>query len=485
VGVLLNKKRDGTYKCRAVALGNYLDKEGIDVYAPTLSMASHRLMLIKAARDGDFMRCFDINAAFLNAGIDIDVLLNVPPDFLKPGEGRIIKLQKAIYGLPQSPKAWFTTYAAGLKLLGWTQCTNEAAMWRKPSKAVVDRFLKLTVYVDDNIVAGPDENELINETDEIMKKFSGRNLVPTVVGTVQRWDILGAQLDYDRVSRSMSLIMPEYISKMAEKYNIRKTATNPNANEDELLSEENPIEFPFREIMGSLQWVCTIARPDVARNTNLLSRFLGKNVTTARVDAAKKIIKYLLGTKDVGLIYNRQNEARFKKTYGRDGNGKPVPIANHHLFNDASFASHVDEHYSNSGSVLFVHGTPVAWRCGRQKIRAQSTTEAEWIAAADGLSWVQTISCLEFFEKGDQNTPSKLPKDLLICCDNMSAVTIAKTEEVKPRSRYYALRLYRVRDEKDRVIFIRTDLMCADALTKAVSGKQRALLLGYGAKISQ
>ena len=128
IGILLNKKRDGTYKCRAVALGNFLDKTGLDLFAPTLSMVSHRLMLVAAARAGDYMICFDIDAAFLNAYVDIDILISLPAEFAKPGETRVKKLVKALYGLPQSPKAWFQHYASGLKTLGWEQCINEAAM---------------------------------------------------------------------------------------------------------------------------------------------------------------------------------------------------------------------------------------------------------------------------------------------------------------------------------------------------------------------
>ena len=55
---------------------------------------------------------------------------------------------------------------------------------------------------------------------------------------------------------------------------------------------------------------------------------------------------------------------------------------------------------------------------------------------------------------------------------------MAKCEEIKPKSRHYALRMLNVRDEKARLWFVRTDKMCADALTKPVSGKQRKLLLG-------
>ena len=75
VTVLLSQKRNGEYKSRAVALGNLYKRNGVDVFAPTLSMLSHRLMLVKAARDGDHFRAFDIEAAFLNAKLDVPLLI--------------------------------------------------------------------------------------------------------------------------------------------------------------------------------------------------------------------------------------------------------------------------------------------------------------------------------------------------------------------------------------------------------------------------
>lgn len=75
VGIILSKKRSGSHKCRAVALGNQMWSEGAkDVFAPTLSMTAHRVLLVKAAREGDFIKCFDIDAAFLNAEININIL---------------------------------------------------------------------------------------------------------------------------------------------------------------------------------------------------------------------------------------------------------------------------------------------------------------------------------------------------------------------------------------------------------------------------
>ena len=83
----------------------------------------------------------------------------------------------------------------------------------------------------------------------------------------------------------------------------------------------------------------------------------------------------------------------------------------------------------------------------------------------------------------EENIDATLPAGLLIMCDNRSAVALSKSDEVHPRSRHYALRMYTVKQERDRIHFIRTDVMCADALTKGVAGKQRALLLGFDSVI--
>ena len=54
VVLLLTRKRDGAFKCRAIVLGNRVDKpEDWDLYAPVVSLMAMRNMLIHAARDGD------------------------------------------------------------------------------------------------------------------------------------------------------------------------------------------------------------------------------------------------------------------------------------------------------------------------------------------------------------------------------------------------------------------------------------------------
>ena len=165
------------------------------------------------------------------------------------------------------------------------------------------RYLKMSVYVDDNIITGPSLPELEREMKQILSMYAGREIKADLEPNGwQVWDALGAEFRYNRAQRSMKLTMSSYIDKLAQKYNVRTTAPNPNCNENDLVAEKFEIKFPLREMIGALQWVSTIARPDVTRNINLLSRYLGKPVTLPRVDAAKRIIKYLVLTKNEGIV---------------------------------------------------------------------------------------------------------------------------------------------------------------------------------------
>ena len=97
---------------------------------------------------------------------------------------------------------------------------------------------------------------------------------------------------------------------------------------------------------------------------------------------------------------------------------------------------------------------------------------------------VTEMGFLGFYDKepytkvGEQG----LPEQMWLWCDNESAVTSAKSEEVNPKCRHFALRERRVRDEGNRIRFCPTAQQRADGLTKNVSRQIRNLLLGWGVR---
>ena len=138
-----------------------------------------------------------------------------------------------------------------------------------------------------------------------------------------------------------------------------------------------------------------------------------------------------------------------------------------------------------NGLLLYYCGTPVAWKSGRQKIRSESTCQAEWIACAEGLKWVERMGYLSFFStKYDQTVP--IPPDMTLWTDSESVEACSLAVEAKPASRHFILRNFKVREFSDknpeRLRFCRTEYQRADALTKAADINQHDLILGKSTK---
>lgn len=57
--------------------------------------------------------------------------------------------------------------------------------------------------------------------------------------------------------------------------------------------DENIIRFPYRELIGSLLFLCSLTRPDIAFAVNVLSRYVN-NPSRQHVNAIQRIVKYLL-----------------------------------------------------------------------------------------------------------------------------------------------------------------------------------------------
>ncbi len=493
IAVILTVKRCGRYKARAVVLGN-LDRSGeVETFAPVVSHAANRLLLTASASEGDFVLPFDLDSAFLNAEIERTALVSLPDAWVTANQPQIVKLKKALYGLKEAPRAWFKRYAAILHSLGWTACPEAPGLWRKESKAKRGRFLKMSVYVDDNLICGPDMRELREELESILAQAPGQILPMEEYrdSRGKKWqtlDFLGSDVHYSRECRSMRVSMRTYIRKMLAKFQIKpgKRVLSPNYNEGNMTQCKKELEtYPSRSMIGALQWVSTTCRPDIAAPVNTLAKYVGEKPTKAFARAVLKVWRYLDTTQDDGISYSPEGEERFNEIYGKLlPEGRPIPRT--HLFSDASFANCLKTLRSTSGSIVYFRGCAIAWKTQKQGVRAYSTAEAEYISASDTIVLSETTDFLSFYEK----IPTELTEtafgianpreDAILWVDNQSAITISKSEDTKPKSRHYALRYLRVRDYAEQICFCPTNLQKADGLTKLeCSTTQRRLLLHH------
>ncbi|KAK4394734.1 Retrovirus-related Pol polyprotein from transposon RE1 [Sesamum angolense] len=140
----------------------------------------------------------------------------------------------------------------------------------------------------------------------------------------------------------------------------------------------------YRSLIGSLLYL-TATRPDIMFATSLLSRFM-QSPSQVHYAAAKRILRYLRGTKDFGIWYKSTNDA---KLVG---------------YTDSDWAGSVDDMKSTSGYTFSLGSGIFSWASKKQATVAQSSAEAEYIAAAatsNHAIWLRRI--LEDIERNKRS----------------------------------------------------------------------------------
>ncbi|KAL0544329.1 hypothetical protein IC582_019442 [Cucumis melo] len=169
--------------------------------------------------------------------------------------------------------------------------------------------------------------------------------------------------------------------------------------------------------------------------------------------AAKKVLRYLQGTKDYMLTYKRSDHL---EVIG---------------YSDLDFAGCVDTRKSTFGYLFLLGEGAISWKSAKQSIIAASTMEAEFVACFEatvhGLWLRNFISGLGIVDS--------IAKPLRIFCDNSAAVFFSKNDKYSKGAKHMELKYFAVKEEvqKQRVSIehISTKLMIADLLTKGLLPK--------------
>ncbi|GJR23286.1 putative ribonuclease H-like domain-containing protein [Tanacetum coccineum] len=104
-------------KARLVAQG-YIQEEGIDydeVFIPVAKIEAIRLFLACASFKDFVVYQMDVKSGFLYGKVEEEVYVCQPPGFEDPDfPDRVYKVEKALYGLYQAPRAWYETLSTYL-----------------------------------------------------------------------------------------------------------------------------------------------------------------------------------------------------------------------------------------------------------------------------------------------------------------------------------------------------------------------------------
>ena len=156
----------------------------------------------------------------------------------------------------------------------------------------------------------------------------------------------------------------------------------------------------------------------------------------------------LKGTQDVGLKYSKVDDF---KLIG---------------YSDSDFDGNKEIGVSTSGYTMSLGSTAVSWRSHKQSIPTDSTTEAEYVAAAEAtkeIVWIRKI-LEDLQEKQENSTP------LLI--DNTSTIKLAKNPRFHDRTKHINTKYHLIRHHVEaKTVHLRHCSMndqVADIFTKAL-----------------
>jgi len=440
------------YKARLCARG--FESVHSNTYAPVVRYDTVRVLLAIAAANDYEMAQLDVKNAYLNGLLEREVWME-PPEGLKIEDKKMkCRLVKAIYGLPESAYCWNKRINA--ELLKLNMCSSSADRCVYYGK-VGEVETIIALFVDDVICMAADIEAIKFVLEKLSNVFELTIVNPSV--------FVGLQIERDRKSRSIFIHQAGYIRKVIERFGLvnAKPIAIP-ADPCTILSfemakgnREND-KIPYRELIGSLMYVATTTRPDIMYATTELSKFVA-NFGQAHYNAAKRVIKYLKATINLGIEYKfGENE---NKLFG---------------YSDADFAGDVDSRRSMSGNAFMLNGGIVAWTAKRQKTVALSTCESEYIAACAATREVVWLRRLlkDIGKQQDSGTSIKM--------DNQAAILLIKKDENKNRTKYIDIQYHFTREKyatnEIGIEFVPSKDQLADMFTKPLPRERFTLLRG-------
>lgn len=438
------------YKARLVARG-FTQRVGIDyeeTYAPVVRYESIRALLGKAASEDLEIKQFDVKTAFLHGELKENIWIELP-EGPWPRNKRVVKLIKGLYGLKQSPNCWNKKFDEFLRSYELEKSSADNCIYisRKNHEE-----LYLALYVDDGLALSTSTKVLDQFLEELRAKFEVKINEPRY--------FVGLEIERNRGKRSIKIYQTNYIQKVIDKFRMSdaKIASVPldptikySSNMCPKSTEEKAAmaDKPYNELLGSLQFIANLTRPDIAYAINLLSRFK-VNPGNQHWEGAKHIIRYLKGTKDQGIIYG----------------GSRSENTNLLAYSDADWAGDQDDRKSTSGYIMMMYGGPISWASRKQECNALSTLESEYIATAAA---VQEIKWLRQLIRSVNGQEYKIK--LLV--DNQGAIQFTKTTEFHRRTKHIDNKWNFVKDEvQDGTIelnYVSSKEQLADILTKSLN----------------
>lgn len=423
-------------KARLVARGCKQDKSE-SIYAHVPGSTTIKVFLAIAANRQLEITQMDVKAAYLNSYLKEEVYMTIPKGF--PAEGSLCRLNKAIYGLRQASQAWTTEFESFMKGNNFLNSEVDTCLYRKhePGKGIT----YVLHYVDDILVASSSAEEIKRFKTKLKQRYKTKE-----IDEIKRF--IG--LEINRTENYITISQTSHVKKLLQVTGLemakpRSTPMEPNTKHVSSMCKSGCEAFKtkYRRLIGNLLYLSQHTRPDITYSVNYLSRFQN-NPTEEHYAAVKRIIRYLSGTTDYGLLYTKDEP---ENMYG---------------YADASWAEDIEDRKSTTGYCFMVCGKLVLWRSLKQSMVTLSSCEAEYVSLSEAVREERYIKALCKFL--DLSVESCTMYE-----DNQSAIAVASnTESRRGKSidiRYHSVR-EAVKNGEIDLMYVKSEDNIADIFTK-------------------
>ncbi|CAL2268192.1 unnamed protein product [Prunus armeniaca] len=425
----IKHKADGSvdrYKARLVAKG-YTQTYGIDyqdTFAPVAKMNT-------------------IRNAFLHGDLEEEVYMDMPPGIDETSQEKVCRLRKSLYGLKQSPRAWFGRFSQAMQKYGYRPSQADHTLFLRHSRD--GRITIVIVYVDDIIMSGDDIEEISKLKIHLTKEFDIKDL-----GTLRYF--LGIEVAHSKEGIFVS--QRKYVLDLLTETGMLacKLVDTPIEQNHRLgeQADDTPIDRGrYQRLVGKLIYLAH-TRPHIAYVVSVVSQFMHEP-REVHMQAVERIHRYLKSAPGKGLLFSKHDNFSIE------------------AYTDADWADSVSDRRSTTGYCTFVGGNLVTWRSKKQSIVARSSAEAEFRAMAHGvceLLWLKILF---------RDLRITIQGPMRLFCDNKAAISIAHNPVQHDRTKHIEIDRHSIKEKLSQGLictpYVKTNDQLANILTKGVSSK--------------
>jgi Reverse transcriptase (RNA-dependent DNA polymerase) len=283
------------YKAILVAKG-FTQIYGIDfqeTFSPVAKLNTIRILLSLAANLDWPLHQFDVKNIFLHGELEEEIYMEIPPGYSHSGSQSLVcKLEKALYGLKQSPRAWFGRFCNAMSKYGYTQSDSDHTLFYRKRH---EKIAILIIYVDDMIITGDDQDEIIRLEKKLSEEFEMKDL-----GGLKYF--LG--IEVVRSKQGISLSQRKYVLDLLAETGMLDCRPVDTPVVQNLKLGDFPTQVPvnkdrYQRLVGKLIYL-SHTRPDIAYAVSLISQFMYAP-SEQHMEAVVRILRYLKGAPGRGI----------------------------------------------------------------------------------------------------------------------------------------------------------------------------------------